>query len=238
MKFLSKNGLILSAAVLFMGIASANKADNDADAIATNIPTDSKTYTASGTTDLKTAQMLVNLLRNPHLKVKAVIHPAIKDSIQIPKNASDRVYTTHGKTDLKTAQMLINLLRNPYLKVKAEVHPAVRKEADYYYTIKGRTTIENVNKLKALLQNNKQINITVQANNKKAGSPIRLNAEAQPAQQYIYQDYVALIAKGQPFYHYGRPPVFIQGNTLWYPVAVTTQAPSEQTTQKVQKVSE
>jgi len=233
MKFLSKNGLILSAAVLFMGIASANKADNDADAIAVNLPTDTKTYTASGSTDLKTAQMLVNLLRNPHLKAKAVVHPATKDTVQIPKKASDRVYTAHGKTDQKTAQMLINLLRNPHLKVKAEVHPAV-KQKDIYYTVSGRTKIENIKKLKALLQSNKHVNITVQAN-KKAGSSINLNAKIQPAQQYIYQDYSALITKGQPFYHYGRPPVFIRGNTLWYPVAVTTQAPSEQ---KVQKVSE
>ena len=232
MKFFFKTGLILSVTVLVMGIASANKADS-VDKVA-SIPTDSKTYTATGSTDVKTAQMLVNLLRNPHLKVKAEVNKTPKSKIAFPQNTNDPVYTAHGKTDKKTAQMLINLLRNPHLRVKAEVHPSSKQKNNLYYSISGRTNVANIKKLQALLKSNKQINITVQAN-KKTSSAISLNARTQPAQQYLYQDYSTIIAQGLPFYHNGRPPVFIRGNTLWYPVAVTTQAPSEQ---KAQKVSE
>jgi len=232
MKFFFKTGLILSVTVLVMGFASANKADS-VDKVA-SVPTDNKTYTASGSTDIETAQMLVNLLRNPHLKVKAEVNTS-KSKIAFPQNANDPVYTAHGKTDKQTALMLINLLRNPHLRVKAEVYPSAKQNNLYYdYSISGRTNVANIKKLQALLKSNKQINITVQAN-KETGSAINLNAKAQPAQQYLYQDYSTIIAQGLPFYHNGRPPVFIRGNTLWYPIAVTTQAPSEQ---KVQKVSE
>jgi len=282
MQFFSGKGLILSGAVLLTGSAWANNAEsNEATASINN-----NVYTASGSTDLQTAEMLVNLLRNPHLKVQAQaqIDSGVKN--QLPQNANDPVYTAHGKTDRKTAEMLINLLRNPRLKVqaqaqiatkeknqppqnvetsvytvhgktdkktaqmlinlfrnptsrvKAEVHPTAKQD-NMRYSISGKTDIESIKKLKSLLKNNKQISITVQANSK-TSSPINLTANVSAhrtphTQQYLYQNYSAIIARGQPFNHSGRPPVFIQGSTLWYPVQVTTQPPSET---QVQKVSE
>lgn len=231
---------MLSGAVLFLGIILANNAQsNETTTNPDSIDSlDNKTYTASGSTDLKTAQMLVSLLRNPHLKVQAQAQIASAGKQQTPQKATDATYIAHGKTDRKTAQMLINLLRNPHLKVKAEINQT-NKQDDIRYTISGTTDMKTVKKFKALLKNNKQVNITIQANDKAA--PITLNANIQrppQPQQYIYQDYSALITQGKPFYHYGRPSVFIRGNTLWYPVLVTTQTPSQEPKEKVQKVSE
>lgn len=231
---------MLSGAVLFFGIILANNAQsNETTTNPDSIDSlDNKTYTASGSTDLKTAQMLVSLLRNPHLKVQAQAQIASDRKQQTPQKATDASYIAHGKTDRKTAQMLINLLRNPHLKVKAEINQT-NKQDGIRYTISGTTDMKTVKKFKALLKNNKQVNITIQANNKAA--PITLNANIQKLpqpQQYIYQDYSAIITQGKPFYHYGRPSVFIRGNTLWYPVLVTTQTPPKEPKEKIQKVSE
>ncbi len=238
MKLFSKNSLVVATTVLTAGVAFANKPDNS---VAPSFPMDNKTYTASGTTDLKTAQMLVNLLRNPYLKVKAEAHLASPNKRSSANNTDTPVYTVHGSTDLKTAKMLVNLLRNPYLKVKAEVKSSSNKNADMFYSISGKTDPATIEKLKALLQNNKHIQITVEANGKNAPKA-RLNAFSAPSpapQMYMYKDYQAIIAEGKPFMHIGRPPVFIQGKTLWYPVAVTTdpvRPPAVET--KVQKISE
>lgn len=231
---------MLSGAVLFLGIiltnnAQSNETTTNPDSINS---LDNKTYTASGSTNLKTAQMLVSLLRNPHLKVQAQAQMGSAGTPKIPQKATDAIYTAHGKTDRKTAQMLINLLRNPHLKVKAKVNQASKQDG-IRYTISGTTDMKTVRKFKTLLKNYKQVSITIQANNKAA--PITLNADIQrppQPQQYIYQDYSALITQGKPFYHYGRPSVFIRGNTLWYPVLVTTQTSSKEPKEKVQKVSE
>lgn len=216
MKLFSKGGLLLTTAVLLMGIASANKPDKMA---IQHFPDDNKTYTANGTTDLKTAEMLVNLLRNPHLKVQAVAQISAGNEIKLPTNSNDSVYTAHGKTDKKTAMLLVNLLRNPHLQVKAEVHPKVTQNtANTYYSISGKTDIKNIKKLQALLKSNKHIQINVQGNKK---PNVNLNAHSNPhMQQYRYIDYSAIISQGRSFYHNGRPPVFIQGSTLWYPVPV------------------
>lgn len=226
MRFFSENGIILTAVILFTGVASANKAE---EVITPDLPTNNKAYTATGSTDLKTAKMLVNLLRNPHLKVQA--------KVNFPQTSSDPSYTAHGKTDLKTATMLINLLRNPHLKVKAELHSSNTKSSnDMYYSISGSTDKQTIKKLRALLQNNKQIQISVQKSNKRSKNvAYTTNTRKQPqpqAQQYLYKNYSAIVAQGMPFYHYGRPPVFIQGKTLWYPVIVAAP-PSNVEVQKI-----
>ncbi len=224
MRFFSENGLILSVAVLFMTVASANnKVANEPAQITTD-----KTYVATGTTDAKTAKLLVNLLRNPHLKVKAEAGLPVKNSAKSSTN-DNKVYTAHGKTDRKTAMLLINLLRNPHLRVKAEVGsvgekniPKKTQQVYKQFTISGKTNPQAVKKLRALLASSKHVEISVQPSTNKVNISQKSEQKQQARQPiyHSYQDYQALISQGKTFYHAGKPPVFMQGNTLWYPVAV------------------
>lgn len=227
MRFFSESGILLTAAVLVTSIAWANQPTTSTTVEATAksaLPVDSKTYTATGTTDLKTAQMLVNLLRNPHLKVKA--------NAKLPITSKSPTYTAHGKVDRKTAMMLVNLLKNPYLQVRAEVHKVASRPVSQKisgvnglgFSISGKTDMKTIKKLQALLKNNKDIQINLAAKNGAKKSAVNLNGSAVPVQKYRYQDYSTMITQGASFYHLGRPPVFIRGNTLWYPVPV--KAPS------------
>jgi len=233
MKLFSKGGYILTAAVLFSSVAWANQLVSDKTAnesLPVAVSGNSKTYTATGSTDIKTAQMLVNLLRNPQLEVKAEVGTSAKDRVNFPKKPNDPTYTAHGIVDQKTALLLVNLLKNPHLKVKAEVHNKAvgnrvkTTDTSATYRISGRTDLKTVKKLKKLLENNKQVEINISSNNGVNLSGISLTGSARPSmQQYLYQDYSTITSNGKTFYHNGRPPVFIQGNTLWYPVAVTSQ---------------
>ena len=238
MKLFSKSGFILTVAVLFTGVAWANQLVLDKTvngSLPVVVSGNSKTYTATGSTDIRTAQMLINLLRNPQLVVKAEVGASVapaKDIANLPVNTNDPTYTAHGKVDQKTALLLVNLLKNPHLKVKAEVHKKVKgntvntSNASVAYSISGKTDLNTIKKLKKLLENNKQVQMNVNSNNGMKLSGISLAGNAKPSvQQYLYQDYSTIISKGKTFYHNGRPPVFIQGNTLWYPVAVNGQQP-------------
>ena len=84
------------------------------------------TYTASGKMDRKMAVMLTNLLRNPHLQVRAEINGqplqtiSPKSSIKNPMDILAN-YTITGKTDRKTVLRLKKLLQNnQHLQISAE----------------------------------------------------------------------------------------------------------------------
>lgn len=130
MKLNAEKLYLLSSAVFTVALvttsASANKPINVISA--SNSFSDSTTYTASGTMDRKTAVMLTNLLRNPHLQVRAEINgqplqtispkPAMKNPMNILAN-----YTITGKTDRKTVLRLKKLLQNnQYLQINAEAN--------------------------------------------------------------------------------------------------------------------
>ena len=130
MKLNAEKLYLLSSAVFTVALvttsASANKPINVISA--SNSFSDSTTYTASGTMDRKTAVMLTNLLRNPHLQVRAEINgqplqtispkPAMKNPMNILAN-----YTVTGKTDRKTVLRLKKLLQNnQYVQINAEAN--------------------------------------------------------------------------------------------------------------------
>lgn len=219
MKVLSGDGLIiLSAALLFTGIASATKTDQLKPAQAT-----SPTYTASGSMSKKSALLLTNLLRNPHLQVKATVgnqqHPNIR--------ATSPTYTASGTMSKKSALLLTNLLRNPHLKVKAiagnqQPQSQAKRPMDVSvrYTIKGTTDRQTVLKLKRLLKNSKNIQIIAHAN---VNLPSRI-VRQQPRSNAIVQPSRPFIGAYKPFYYKGTPPVYIQGNTMWYPIPVRSSA--------------
>ena len=128
MKLNAEKLYLLSGAALTVALAttsvSANKPTNAFSA--PNSLTNNTTYTASGKMDRKTAVMLTNLLRNPHLQVRAKINgqplqtispkPAMKNPMDILAN-----YTITGKTDRKTVLRLKELLQNnQHLQINAE----------------------------------------------------------------------------------------------------------------------
>jgi len=175
MKLFTENGLILAAALVFTGAASANKSDT------IRLPAQLNTGTS---------------------------------------------YTAHGTMDKKTAMMVKYLLRNPHLQVKAELHrhrqPAKPKtDVTVNYTIKGTTDRQTVLKLKRLLQNSKHIKITARAN---INAKPRLVQNQRPARARPTR-YVPAYT---PFYYNGKPPVYIQGNTIYYPIPVQSQAYQDQ----------
>ena len=172
MKFNSENVFLLSSAALTVVLAttsvSANKQTN---ANIQKSPSNNATYTASGTMNKKTAVMLTNLLRNPHLQVRAEINGRPLQTIS-PKPAMKNP---------------INILSN--------------------YTITGKTDRATVLKLKKLLQNSQQLQITAEANFNKNTQRV--------ANTPAFQGYV-------PFYSNIRPPAYVQGNTLWVPVLINS----------------
>jgi len=130
MKLNAEKLYLLSSAALTIALAttsaSANKPTNAFSA--SNNLSNNTTYTASGKMDRKTAVMLTNLLRNPHLQVRAKINgqplqtispkPAMKNPMNILAN-----YTITGKTDRKTVLRLKKLLQNnQHLQINAEAN--------------------------------------------------------------------------------------------------------------------
>jgi hypothetical protein len=130
MKINAEKLYLLSSAALTVALATTSASANKP-TIAFNAPNslnDNATYTASGKMDRKTAVMLTNLLRNPHLQVRAKINgqplqtispkPAMKNPINILAN-----YTITGKTDRKTVLRLKKLLQNnQHLQIQAEAN--------------------------------------------------------------------------------------------------------------------
>lgn len=175
MKLFTENGLILAAALVFTGAASANKSDT------IRLPAQLNTGTS---------------------------------------------YTAHGTMDKKTAMMVKYLLRNPHLQVKAEVHrhhPVAKPKTDVTvnYTIKGTTDRQTVLKLKRLLQNSKHIKIIARAN---INAKPHMAQNQRPARVYPAPNMTRYVPAYTPFYYNGVPPVYIQGNTVYYPVPVQSQA--------------
>ena len=130
MKLNSEKLFLLSSAALTVALAttsvSANKPSMPTNVASSNLVSNNTTYTASGTMDKKTALMLTNLLRNPHLQVRAELNgqplqtispkPAMKSPMSILAN-----YTITGKTDRKTVLKLKKLLQNSQnLQINAE----------------------------------------------------------------------------------------------------------------------
>lgn len=209
--------------------ATAGKQAKKQNISASQPPISNPTYTASGTMSKKKAILLTNLLRNPHLKVKAFVkrhRPSNTNLTKAPLNSP--TYTASGTMSKKTAVLLTNLLRNPHLKVKAEVGNKIARRASnptevtVNYTITGKTDRQTALKLKRLLKNSNKIKISAHAT---VNLPNRLTGQRTLSQQ-PHQFNHSFIGAYQPFYYNGRPPAYIQGNTIWYPVPVLTFFPN------------
>lgn len=130
MKVNSESIFLLSSAVLTVTLATTSASANKPITVtsASNNFSSNTSYTASGKMDRKTAVMLTNLLRNPHLQVRAKINgqplqtispkAAMKNPINILAN-----YTITGKTDRRTVLRLKKLLQNSqHLQINAEAN--------------------------------------------------------------------------------------------------------------------
>ncbi len=134
-------------------------------------------------------------------------------------------YTAHGTTDRRTALLFQQLMKNrQQLQINAEViqRPTQSSkrsvEVAVNYTIHGRTSLKKVRQMIELFKNNKEVQVIAQANVK--ANPSKINQGAYVNQQ---RNYNAFPAPYQPFYYNGYPPVFMHGNTIWYPVPVNGQ---------------
>jgi hypothetical protein len=163
---ISKTGIVLGVALLASSIVSANKTE----AVSTNNnainTTLNNAYTAHGTMSKKTALMVKYLLRNPHLKVSAVLSKPAQHSNQAMAQKNTFSYTVTGTTDRKTAL-----------------------------------------KLKRMFQQNKHISISATV--------------SRPTQSV--ETYTTYYPGYTPFYYKGTPPVYREGNTVWYPVKIEEQ---------------
>jgi len=131
MKMNAEKLYLASSAILTIALlstpASATKSLNTADKPSTF--TANKSYTASGKMDRKMALMLTNLLRNPHLQVRAEINgkplQTISPQVSINKSPMDVLtnYTITGKTDKKTVLKLKKMLQSGQpLDISAQVN--------------------------------------------------------------------------------------------------------------------
>lgn len=111
MKNISMNKFILFVASLlfFTGIASANMGSSFN---ASNNNVQRITYTAQGTTDIRTAMMLKKLLKSTRdlevdIRVKRYPLQRMGRKVKAPMN-----YTVSGKTDIKTIRKLMKLFKS------------------------------------------------------------------------------------------------------------------------------
>ena len=121
-KHFSENALLLSATVLFTGLASAT---NTVEVSTGKVINTTKTYTAHGSMNKKTALMIKYLLRNPHLRVEAYAgRPTSQINRQVNRSANINVsYTIKGKTDRKTALRLKKLFQNnKHISITANIN--------------------------------------------------------------------------------------------------------------------
>jgi GrpB-like predicted nucleotidyltransferase (UPF0157 family) len=243
MKNIFEKGLIIYSAAMLAGIVTAtNVLANYADPTNNNVK--SVSYTANGKTDKKTALLFQQLLKNnPNLQIEAqVIKRPLTQANQNQKvTASNNVlvgsptparnkvksvsYTAHGKTDRKTALLFQQLLKNNRnLQIQTQVIkrsvPSAKRNlvVSVNYTVTGKTNMNTVRKLVKLFKNNKEVEIIAKAN-------INASTSRQQNIQYGHNNWkYNTFPIQQPFYYKGYPPVYIQGNTMWYPVQVNTQA--------------
>ncbi len=176
-----------------------------------------------------TALCAVAILNNSASATKIETHKIANTSNQASNQLiPNATYTANGTMDKKTAIMLVNLLRNPHLKVRASVNgqrlqtinpeqTAKKKLTDAFvnYTITGKTDRKTVLKLKRLMQNSKQIQISAQMN---------INTQQQRIMNIPHPQYNPQFIGGYtPFYANSLPPVYVQGNTVWMPVPVNME---------------
>ncbi len=129
-------------------------------------------------------------------------------------------YTASGTMSKKTALMLTNLLKNPHLTVKAIAGKKSARSNLVTYTITGKTSRANALKLKQLLQSNQEITMNVRPQTN-MGNQRQLQVAQQ--QRLPSQNLQNFPGAYQPFYYYGRPPLFVQGNIVWYPIPALQQ---------------
>lgn len=158
----------------------------------------------------------------------------------IEKTTQSVSYTAHGKTDIKTARLFKQLMQNNRnLQIHAEVikqpvrQNKPQKEVDINYTITGKTDMKTVRKLIKLFNNSKAIEISMVANSgSQTAKQKRQQKEYMPKQKqdlnngsanaYVY-NYPQPYYYGYNTVYYGYniyPPVYVQGNIIWYPVPV------------------
>ena len=137
-------------------------------------------------------------------------------------------YTANGTTDRRTALLFQQLMKNRHqLQISAEVIQSPKQQSrspvdvTVNYTIHGKTSMKTVKRMIQLFKNNKEVQVIATANIK--SNRTRNIQRSNLAQQRIPNNN-PFPAPYQPFYYNGYPPVFIQGNTLWYPVPVNNQA--------------
>jgi len=138
MKDFSKTTVLLGTAFCAVAMlnnpASATKANEAAENANISKQTSNKlesnsSYNANGSMDKKTAMMLINLLRNPHLQVRAEINgqrlQTISPEQATKKNLSNVLvnYTITGKTDRKTVLKLKKLMQNSkHIQISAHMN--------------------------------------------------------------------------------------------------------------------
>ena len=138
MKDYSKTTVVLSTAlcavVILSNSASATKAVETQKLTNFNNHTASKLvsnamYTANGKMDKKTAVMLVNLLRNPHLQVRATVNGQRLQTVSPEQTTNKKLtdvfvnYTITGKTDRKTVLKLKRLMQNSkHIQISAHMN--------------------------------------------------------------------------------------------------------------------
>jgi len=156
----------------------------------------------------------------------------------IEKTTQSVSYTADGKTDIKTARLFKQLMQNNRnLQIHAEVikQPARQnkphKEVDINYTITGKTDMKTVKKLIKLINNSKAIEISMIANTgSQTAKQKRQQKEYMPKQNLHNGSANAYVYNYPQPYYYGYntvysgyniyPPLYVQGNIIWYPVPV------------------
>ena len=137
MKDFSKTTVIFSTALCAVAMlnnsASATKIEThktiNFSSQTSNKMVPNTTYTANGTMNKKTAVMLVNLLRNPHLQVRATVNGQRLQTISPEQTSNKKLtdvlvnYTITGKTDRKTVLKLKKLMQNSkHLQISAHMN--------------------------------------------------------------------------------------------------------------------
>lgn len=139
MKLFSRNGLILStslcAAVIFSGLVSSSKVEASG----------TVSYTATGKTDMRTAQMFKKLLKNSqHLQVHASVKSPAKQKPEVDVAVN---YTITGKTSLSNVRKLIKLFQSSkhvevIARANVNANPVIRNQR-FAFNNQGTWKINN-----------------------------------------------------------------------------------------------
>lgn len=132
-------------------------------------------------------------------------------------------FSAHGTMDKQSALLLKSLLQNPNIKVNAVVsQPNLRRNMnpEITYTIKGKTNRRTAKMLKQLLQNSKHLSIHAVISKSEA---LNSSKNQTPSFTTHFPEYT-------PFYYKGVPPIYNQGNMLWYPIKIEDRKISNEAT--------